>query len=266
MMTFLSKFLPQFIYPLGLASVMLIIVLLTKRRPRWGRIGVLLALAVLWIAGNHWVATGLARSLEWRYTPLDPVPEAPAIVVLGGGTQASIAPRPIVEVNGAGDRVIYAAWLYQQGLSENILVSGGRIPFLSAGLSELDTPAHEMAFLLEMLGVPRDAIILEAESLNTYENAVNSRQILNGEGIQRIILVTSAMHMPRSVNLFEAQGFEVIPAPVDYRVTQSDWTMSEFNAFNFTLRLLPGADNLALTSRVLKEYFGMLFYNLRGWE
>jgi len=267
METFLSKLLPQFIYPLGLTCILLIVVLLTKRWPRWGRVGVMLALVVLLIAGNHWVATGLARSLEWRYTPPDPIPEAPVIVVLGGGTQASTAPRPIVEINGAGDRVIYSAWLYKQGLSEKILVSGGRIPWLSTGLTETDTPAHEMAFLLEMLGVPEEAIIFEADSLNTYENAVNSHKILSEKGIKRIILVTSAMHMPRSVKVFEAQGFEVIPAPVDYRVTQSDLaTTNGFNALNFTLRLLPGVDNLSLTSRVMKEYLGMLFYNLRGWE
>jgi uncharacterized SAM-binding protein YcdF (DUF218 family) len=267
MLIFLSKILPIFIYPLGLACVLLIVVLLTKRWPRWQRIGILLALAVLWIGGNHWVATGLARSLEWRYLPLDQIPEADVIVVLGGGTQAAIAPRPIVEVNGAGDRVIYGAWLYHQSLAEQILVSGGRIPWLSAGLSEKDTPAHEMAFLLEMLGVPEGAIWLEPDSLNTYENAVYSSKILKNKGVDRIILVTSAIHMPRSVKLFEAQGIEVIPAPVDYRVTKTDLAAAGgFDVLNFILRLLPGADNLTLTTKVMKEYIGMLFYNLRGWE
>ena len=227
----------------------------------------LLALAVLWIAGNHWFATGLARSLEWRYLPAAELPDGEVIVVLGGGTQPAETPRPMVEVNGAGDRVIYASWLYNQGAAEQVLVSGGRIPWRASGLGERDTPAHEMAFLLEMLGVPGEDVWLDPDSLNTYENAVNSGRILKENGVESVILVTSAMHMPRAVRMFEAQGLDVFPAPVDYTVTQSDWNNPlQASVLENFLRIFPGADNLALTTRVMKEYLGMMFYNVRGWK
>jgi len=267
MVIFLSKFLPIFVYPVGLVCILLVTVLLSKRWPRWQQIGVLLALAVLLIGGNHWVANGLTRSLEWQYLPMDEIPQAEVIVVLGGGTQPMIEPRPLVEVNGAGDRIIYATWLYKQGAAEHLLVSGGRIPWLSAGVDKQQTPAQEMAFLLELFGVPRDAIWLEETSRNTYENALYSRQLLQEMDIKRIILVTSAMHMPRSVKLFEAQGFEVIPAPVDYRVTQADWgSFGKVGIIEHLQRLLPNVDNLSLTTSFMKEYIGILFYSIRGWK
>jgi len=267
MVTFLSKFIPIFIYPLGFTCLILVLVLLTKRWPRWQQIGVIITLAILLISSNHWVASGLARSLEWQYLPPDEIPKADAIVVLGGGTHPKEDPRQIVEINSAGDRVIYAGWLYHQGGAGKILVSGGRIPWLKSANSKVDTPAHEMAYLLNMLGVPDEDIWLETESQNTYENALYSRQILQEKGINRIILVTSALHMPRSVRLFSAQGFEVVPAPVDYRVTESDW--GNFGGISFTqhvLRLLPTVGNLSLTTNVIKEYLGIMFYNVRGWK
>ena len=73
--------------------------------------------------------------------------------------------------------------------------------------------ANTMAELLALLGVPADALILETRSRNTYENAVEVKQELAALGAERVGLVTSAMHMPRSVALFEKQGFTVL-APV----------------------------------------------------
>jgi uncharacterized SAM-binding protein YcdF (DUF218 family) len=105
---------------------------------------------------------------------------------------------------------------------------------------------------------------LEPDSRNTYENALFSTRILREKGIQRILLVTSALHMPRSLKLFQAQGLEVIPLPTDYTVTQGD--QAQLDARAFVLSLLPSAENLALTSRVLKEYIGIIVYDLRGWN
>ena len=262
----LSKLLPVLVYPLTLACLLLVSVLFTRRWPRWGRVGVLLALLILWIAGNHWVANGLARSLEWRYPSLESIPEAGAIVLLGGGTVLDEPPRQIVEINSAGDRIIYAAWLYNQGAADKIIATGGRISWLSNGSAADTGPAHAMKELLEMLGVPWEAIYIEAESLNTFDNARFSKRILEQLGVNKILLVTSAIHMPRSVRLFEAQDLEVIPAPVDYSTAESDLTLSGISWQSFLLRLFPGVDDLSLTTRVMKEYLGLLYYQLRGWD
>ena len=133
-------------------------------------------------------------------------------------------------------------------------------------MSSGSSPAVDMAVLLGLLGVPEDAIWLEPDSRNTYENALNSRIMLDARGIRRVVLVTSAAHMPRSVALFERQGLEVIPAPADFRVTQAGWQMLTSGSPEAQMvGLLPSAENLAITTSALKEYLGILVYRLRGW-
>jgi uncharacterized SAM-binding protein YcdF (DUF218 family) len=261
MFIFLSKFLPPLIYPLGLACLLIAAALLLHKKARLQRTILLLALLILLLGGNRWAAMALMRPLEWRYLPQGELPQADVIVVLGGDTAPPSYPRVIPEVGGAGDRLIYAAYLYRQGKAEHILFSSGAIEWLY-----LAEPAGENAQLLELMGVPRQAIWLESESRNTYENTLYSRQILEEKGIRRIILVTSAFHMPRSVALFEHQGLEVIPAPTDFRTTQADWeALSNGDIRNLLVNLLPGADNLQTISVALKEYLGILIYRLRGW-
>jgi uncharacterized SAM-binding protein YcdF (DUF218 family) len=184
------------------------------------------------------------------------------IGVLGGDTAPPAYPRTLPEVGEAGDRLIYAAYLYKQGKAKHILFSGGAIDWLYPAME----PGNENAQLLELMGVPAEAVWLESASRNTYENAVYSRHILEQNGIRRIILVTSAFHMPRSVALFEHQGLEVIPAPTDFRTTQADWEMlAHGDIRNLVFNLLPGPDNLLLITLALKEYLGLLIYRLRGW-
>jgi len=260
-MIYLSKLLPQFVYPLGVIGILIIIALLLQRKPRWQRGLLLFALIVLFSSGNRWVAMGLSRSLEWQYLPQENIPSADVIVVLGGGTYPAEYPRSTIEVNGAGDRVIYAAQLYKLGKANHLLLSGGRIAWSNSST----TPADEMAFILEQLGVPVESMWLENESRNTYENAMFAKQILGEKGISRIILVTSASHMPRSVLLFEEQGFMVIPAPTDYKVTQSNWRgLIEASIPVQILNLIPNTENLNSVTNVMKEYIGILVYKIRG--
>ena len=262
MFIYLSKFIPPFVYPLGLACLLILAGLLLYRHLRWQRASLILALALLLVGGNHWVAYGLMRSLEWRYLPPREFPSAEVIVVLGGGTLAASYPRPTVEVNGAGDRVLYAAWLYHHGKAPYLLLSGGSIDWLS----DQPSPADDMATLLEQLGVPRSAMWLETRSRNTYENALYSKEILQAKGIQRIILVTSAWHMPRAVGVFEHMGLQVIPAPTDFTVTVGEIPTGQPTlALQSLMDLLPSVENLSYTTKAMKEYLGIRAYHLRGW-
>jgi uncharacterized SAM-binding protein YcdF (DUF218 family) len=262
MFVFLSKALPPLFYPVGLACLLIILALLSGKRSGLRKIALILALLVLFLGGNRWVAMGLARSLERRYLPPDPMPAAQAIVVLGGGTESPDPPRLMTEVNSAGDRVLYAAWLYQQGKAPVILASGGMLDWEQ----RQTTSAQNMAALLEMIGVPPRAILLQPDSRNTYEDALYSARLLKAAGIRRILLVTSAWHMPRALRLFQAQGLEVVPAPTDFNVTDVAWKeLTSPDVRVQILALLPSAENLGLTTRMLKEYLGMLVYDLQGY-
>jgi uncharacterized SAM-binding protein YcdF (DUF218 family) len=263
MFIFLSKLLPLFVYPLGLSVILLVFAALTNSNRKSSRILIIAAVALLWLSSTTGVSNLLARSLEWRYLPLEEIPAADAIVLLGGGTESAAYPRSNVEINGAGDRVLYAADLFFEGKSPRILLSGGEISWQNNGSS---TPAQDMALLLVKLGVPESALILENESQNTYENALKSKEILSELEIDNILLVTSAMHMPRAVALFEKQGFVVTPVPVDYSVTENESVENTSGSWiNRVLDIVPSASSLALTTNALKEYLGMLIYTLQGW-
>jgi uncharacterized SAM-binding protein YcdF (DUF218 family) len=263
MFIYLSKLLPLFAYPIGLTWLLIILSLVMIKKTRFLRIILLAASLVLWISGNRWVSMSLVKSLEWRYLPPASLPDVETIVVLGGGTDMMNYPRPMVDISGAGDRVLYAAQLYKQGKSSHLLLSGGNLTWQNEASS---TPASQMGEILEFLGIPADAIWLQTRSLNTYEDALYCSQILKEKGIDKILLVTSAIHMPRAMGVFMNQGIQVIPAPTDFRVTESNWAdLWSGNIPAQTLRLVPNISDASAFSNAIKEYIGILVYRLRGW-
>lgn len=262
MFLYLSKLLPLFFYPLGLACVSLIVALVTLwKRPKIAAVCISLSLTLLLVCGNAWVAKNLVRSLEWQNIPMTEIPQAEAIVVLGGATKSGIWPRPTVDLSEAGDRVIYAAQLYWQKKAPLIILSGGRIDWRGSGFSE----SADMATILTSLGIPAPAIIQEPDSLNTYQNAVNVQKILGERGIKKVLLVTSAMHTPRSLKIFQRQNIDVIPAPTDFLVSRGELEELTSTPKAAILNLFPDSDNLNQFTSALKEYIGRFVYGLRGW-
>ncbi len=262
MFLYLSKLLPLFLYPLGLACLLMLVALVTLwKRPRWAAAPIALALIVLLVGSNAWVSRSLVRSLEWQNIPSAELPNAEAIVVLGGATKPAFPPRPSVDLSEEGDRVLYGAQLYQQKKAPIIIVAGGRIDWRGSGPSE----SADMAAILTQIGVPTEAILQEPLSLNTYENAVNVRKILDARGIRRVLLVTSAMHMPRSLLIFKRQGIAAIPAPTDFLVTDNELEEPQNSPQATLLNLIPDAKQLDNFTRALKEYIGIVVYRLRGW-
>jgi uncharacterized SAM-binding protein YcdF (DUF218 family) len=262
MFLFLSKLLPLFLYPLGLACLLLVVALgMLWRRSRWASLPVALALIVLLLASNSWVANDLVKSLEWQHIPAGKLPKADAIVVLGGGTKPAFPPRPAVDLSEEGDRVLYGAQLYREGNAPVVITSGGRIDWRGSGPPE----SGDMAEILKTLGVPASAILQDPTSLNTYQNAVNVRRIVKERGFRRILLVTSAMHMPRSLRIFQRQGIDAIPAPTDFLIAQQDIKETDSTPQAILLNLFPDAGQLENTTRALKEFMGMVIYRLRGW-
>lgn len=261
MFLFLSKLLPLFIYPLGLSCILLVVALVMLwKKPRFAAIPIASALIILLVTSNNWVALSLMRSLEWQNTP-NQLPQAEAIVVLGGSTKSQFFPRPGVDLSEEGDRVLYGAELYKQGLAPIIIVSGGRIAWRGSGSPE----SKDMAEILTQVGVPSRAIIEESNSYNTHDNAVNVKQILQSRGIKNILLVTSAMHMPRSLAIFKRQQIAAIAAPTDFLVSTNEFQEIQSSFEAKLLTLLPDSGSLQNFTRALKEYVGLIIYRLRGW-
>jgi len=257
-----SKLIPQLIYPIGLVFSMLVLAIIFNHRPRIQSGLLWTVLGVFVITSNGLVAKSLIRSLESQYEPLEEGVRADLIVVLAGGEEPMNPPRSIPEINGAGDRYIYALQLYQQGTAPRVLISGGGISWLD----NEDAGAVQIAFLLKLIGVPEEDLILENSSRNTYENARESIKLVEEYGYSQIVLVTSAYHMPRAVGVFEEQGFSVIPAPVDYQVIDQDRFINPDQSWqNRILDLFPNLEAISLTTRAMREYIGIWIYSLRGW-
>jgi uncharacterized SAM-binding protein YcdF (DUF218 family) len=254
---FLSKLLPLFVYPLGLATLLLVLgLLLSVRRSPWiARLFVLLAIAVLWGASTPYVAGRFAFGLENEFPrqPIDGVGPADAILLLGGIVSEPKDTLNEPNIGAAVDRLFAAARLYRAGKAPVIVALAGNLPWASVARPE----AEVLADLLVELGVPRDAIVLDTKSRNTRENAVNAAAIFAEKGWKRGLLVTSALHMPRAFATFQKVGLDVVPVPADFQAQRP--------FFESGLDLLPNADALALSTSAIKELIGAWAYRWRGW-
>lgn len=258
-MSFLYSLLLKLLYPTSLCLVLLAGAVVFRRRKTLCRACFALGVGTLLICGNGWLIRALTKHLEWQYLPPNPVPHADCIVVLSGGILSRIPPRPTFEVADAGDRVLFGAYLFHQGLAPRIICTGN----VATGGIAPRPAAEDMAELLVMLGVPKEVIIKETKAENTREHAKNLYPLLQELGFKRVLLVTSAMHMPRSIGVFKrlCPGIKFIPAPTDFQVTEpipAPW-------YHQITDFIPTPRHLLDFSAVMHEYLGMAYYKMRGW-
>jgi len=243
------------------ANLFLLILLGLLLRRRWPHAGAILAgasLALLALLSTTGGARLLVAPLEAMSMPLRS-PEATgaqAIVVLASG-RLQRAPeygdRDIPDYIALA-RVRYAAHL-QRRTGLPLLVSGGN------GASGIDPPVRDRAYvkadamataLREDFGVPVQWV--ERHSRDTNENARDSAALLRAAGIKRILLVTDAMHMPRSCAAFERAGLDVVNAPTMFFTHQAQGASS----------WVPGPEGMRRSRYALYELMGSVWYRLRA--
>ena len=233
--------------PLNLLLLALLGLLLLFFRRRTGLALLMASLSGLYLLSMPVVGTRLAGLLENRLADgAGTLGDAQAIVILGAGSYPA-APEYGGDTVGAAtlERVRWGARLHRSsGLP--ILVSGGR-PFA--------TRTSEAAQMKAALNQDFRAEVtwLEEKSFNTFESARYARQQLAGAKIDRIALVTHAMHMPRARLVFKQAGFSVIEAPTGF------CTLRPPGILNY----LPSAQGLELSRTVLYEVIGLGWYHVR---
>jgi uncharacterized SAM-binding protein YcdF (DUF218 family) len=261
---FLSKLVPSLASPIGLACLFIAGALVAQLRSR-SRVAIAanaMALAILIVMGSPAISHMLAYSLEMQNVPAGPLARADAIVVLGGVTVPAYPPQPTVHLTGGADRLTYAAELYRTHHAALVIASGGRMPW-SRGLPP---EASQMSLIMQMLGVPQSAILEESASRNTRENAVLTKRLLLAHNIHTILLVTSAMAMPRALAAFRRQGIDAIPAPTDFTPSPGAGAEGWMSVIQSgTLEMIPNSEALDKSSAALHEYEGLLMYRLTGW-
>lgn len=248
MSLYLSKILPLFIYPVSLTLLLagcagLCQVLCWRRLAGFSNV---LAVLVLWVSSTPVVAEFLYGALERQYPPvaIASTPTADAAIVLGGAVGQPLPPRLAPDLNAAIDRVVHTARLYQAGKVPRIIIAAGNLPWGQT----LQPEAELIADLLVEWGVPRAALLLDTQSRNTAENAVNTQAIMAQHGLHTALLVTSAGHMPRALMLFQAAGVHAIPSATDLQaVGEQQGTLFAW---------LPSVAALELTTLAIKEWLG----------
>ncbi|WP_210311653.1 YdcF family protein [Brucella endophytica] len=183
--------------------------------------------------------------VEWR--------QRNVIVLLGGGAEKVADTQRVEPQFFAYTRIVKAVSLYNEcrktATDCKILVTGGDAS--KTGESE----AAVYSGLLTQLGVAASDVIEEAKSMNTWQNAEFSSRLLENLKPDRIVLVTSGIHMRRSELYFSHFGVDATPERADYT--------------SAILSPLPLAYNFALMDFALHEYTGIArfrLYNALGWN
>lgn len=219
--------------------------LLVRWRKKFGRALQIAAVAWLWLAATPCVGGMLLHSLQ-SYPALDPkapLPEAQAIVVLSAG-----ADRIGGEYGGpvigpmTMQRLRYAVEL-QRRSNLPLLVSGGRPASNAPSLGSMMQRAAEQELSAKVQFV-------EERSGDTRGNARFSAKILKQQGITKVLLVTSAWHMPRAIDCFSNEGIDATPAPTGFRgEVFASWTS-----------FVPHWNGLRDTCLAMHEWGGRVIY------
>ncbi|MDY6215114.1 YdcF family protein [Actinobacillus porcinus] len=201
----------------------------------------LLSVCILYFFSIPYTAEKLSDSLvQEDHLTVNDYRQAQAIVVLGGGLRDSKELYSPITVPGLPlERMRYAAYLHKE-TEFPILISGAS----PNGNSEAKVMGQEF---FTFFGIKPKW--LEEKSTNTKENAFYTKEILEREGITRIILVTHQWHMQRAKMLFERQGFTVYPASV------GSGKIPETYGLNY-MHFIPQAGALNANMQLLKEWIG----------
>ncbi len=245
--------------PLFFFGLLAGILLLWRGKRRAGLGLTALAAIFLYLFSIDPVACLLARGLDGRYLHAA-VPAAAgldAIVVLAGGAHRGGGILPPAELASATwPRFWRGVELYRE--------LSGKVPIVySGGSGKLFEPEVFEASLAReyalSLGIPEGDFLIEDASRNTYENARQTARLLSVQvrgRAPRVLLVTSSIHLRRALLAFSGAGIEVFPAPVDIQFRNYRFGFDSF---------VPGVGALALSTRCLHEWLGIIGYRLLSW-
>lgn len=241
------------------ASLLLLILLslwLMRHRPRLGGLLILLSTVGLWLMScvgtAHWLQDSVLRPpaalspAQVRALMRGPNQPPTAIVVLGAGRHRLAAEYGTSSLTQqAMVRLRYAVWLARR-TGQPLAYAGGVGWAQTGDRSEAETAAQTVQ---DDYGTSLRWI--ESRSRDTRENAELMVPMLDSAGIQRIVLVTHASHMPRAMRAFRdaaGKGMVIVPAPVA-AVTRDDQPLLDW---------MPSQQGFTLVHNALHEVLGLL--------
>lgn len=256
---FFRKVIEQIIFSPGffLLLILLIYILLVFKKKKMAHILIFFFFISFYLLSTWPGEYLLVRTLEDDYSPYSYEQlnkeeiEDTVIVILSGGMVlgSPAAGDEGAEIGKTTLARLYGGYQIYQKLGCDICLSGGS----GSGRSNELPIAKVMQDVLLSWGIDKEKIIIEDLSKTTLESAEYSLKKLEEEGYQRIILVTSALHMRRSVKCFERGEIKIIPAPVNYILGKGPLNILGF---------LPNAGALSNNFYAIHEWVGLVYYGL----
>ncbi len=245
-MIYLHKILPLIFSPLMLTIVLIFFGLIINSKKIC-----LIGVFFLIICSLPFFSNKLVTYLESDYEiiKISDVKPADAIVVLSGMIETIQSGKSLnYEWSGAVDRIFAGIELFKSKKSKNLILTRGKLPW-TVGIPEGE---YLRDFAIKN-GISENHIMLTENVENTDQEAKAIKKLLSNDKA-KIILVTSAFHMPRAQIVFEAAGIHVVPFPVDFRKGASKLTFMSF---------IPSANSLDNTSFFVREMIGRAYYKLK---
>lgn len=257
MFFFLSKRLDVLLSPFTWGLVLLALAIPWRRRGmrRWKRKRLLgaLGLGLFVVLGVPSVTEALWRSVERVPNTYREDVTYDAVLLLGGVTDELVASQTGQPAyNDNVERLVVTYTLLRENRARVAVVSGAAMdPSL-----ERWGEARVLADQLVEWGIARERVILEPKARNTRENATYCAELARQRGYGKLLVVTSAFHVPRALDTFRAVDLPVDVLPVDFRAAPKGGR---------ELELLPRAGDLALSARATREMLGRLVYRVVGY-
>ena len=254
MVIYLHKILPFFVLPLGFTFVLVAAGVVFRRRFFYVAGLVLLCLSAMPVTSEM-----LMRAVEGQEVRLSAtaMPEADAIVVLSGGRVLAPGDPPVSEWDDA-DRFFGGIELYRAGRAPLLIFTGGWVSWHP----EAEPEGRVLIRYAMDMGVPTEDLLTTDRVSNTAEEAAAAAGLLRKrDGVStppRVLLVTSAFHMRRSLLLFERAGLDVIPFRVDFQVSEG----KKLTVLDF----LPRGNSLRQSETALREVYGYWYYLMKKQE
>lgn len=253
MIFIISKIISFFIDPLIWITLLLIVGRVTRHRV-WKKRCYRGALIVFVVFSNPWLMNVIWDRYQSQPIAMEQLPKADAGILLGGmsGYDETLKKGFFGQTS---DRFIQANRLYDAGKINNIIVTGGNAIFVR------EQSYSEAEFLVNNfrdLKIPAAHLFMETKAKNTLQNARFTKNMLDSMHMSApYILITSAVHMPRALKVFEKAGVPVVPYPCNYIVTKDMTKLTWRN-------LIPSAFPLVHWTSLLREWMGLAQLALVG--
>lgn len=227
-------------------------ILILARRERWGRRILAAGCGLFLVCGFLPVGSNLMVALENKYVKPSPLPDkVKGIIVLGGMSDGTLtASHDEVNLNDNAERLTAMIELSRHYPQAQVIFTSG------PGFAEESSykESRNIEKLLKQIGISTSRFIFEEQARNTFENMTYSREIAHPQPGDTWLLVTSAFHMPRSVAIFTAGDWAVIPYPAGY-IEEGEYRIKP------SLDLLGNFYKLHVATR---EIVGIIAYHLTG--